>query len=405
VTTLASQRVLLGVSGGIAAYKAPSLVRELRRAGAEVRVVMTRAAAAFVAPLALQAVSGHPVRSAILDPGEESAMDHITLARWADRVVVAPATADLLARLAHGLADDLLTTVCLATTAPLAVAPAMNQQMWRAAATRDNLALLVRRGVLVLGPAEGEQACGEEGPGRMLEPAAIVQALADRGPAGSLAGHCALVTAGPTREPIDPVRFLSNRSSGKMGYAVAAACAEAGARVTLVSGPTALPTPVGVERVDVERAEELYREVMARVSAASLFIATAAVSDYRPGQEHPAKIKRSGHNLTLTLEPTPDTLAAVAALPRRPFTVGFAAETEQVAENALAKLERKGLDLIAANRVGPGGLGFEGDENALTVLWPGGSREIPRASKTEVARALVSLISERIGAPGRPEGP
>lgn len=402
--TLASRHVLLGVTGGIAAYKSPWLVRDLRRAGADVRVVLTRAARAFVTPLALQAVSTHPVRTEVLDAREESAMDHIALARWADLVLVAPATADFLARLAHGLADDLLATVCLATTAPLAVAPAMNAEMWRAAATRANLATLVERGVRVLGPGVGEQACGEEGPGRMLEPSEIVALLSPPG-GMALAGVSVLVTAGPTREALDPVRFLSNRSSGKMGYAVAKAAAEAGARVTLVSGPTALPPPPGVAVVRVESADEMHREVMARAPGTRVFVGAAAVADYRPVAPSPRKIKRGAGALTLTLEPAPDVLASVAGLPEAPFTVGFAAETDDLLDNARVKLESKGVDMVAANWVGREGGGFEGDENALSVVWRGGMRELPRGPKEALARDLIALIAERIGAKGRAESP
>jgi phosphopantothenoylcysteine decarboxylase/phosphopantothenate--cysteine ligase len=404
MSALASRHVLLGVTGGIAAYKSPWLVRDLRRAGADVRVVLTRAAGAFVTPLALQAVSTHPVRTEVLDAREESAMDHIALARWADLVLVAPATADFLARLAHGLADDLLATVCLATTAPLAVAPAMNAQMWRAAATRANLATLVGRGVRVLGPGVGEQACGEEGPGRMLEPSEIVALLSPPG-AAPLAGLSVLVTAGPTREALDPVRFFSNRSSGKMGYAVARAAAEAGARVTLVSGPTALPPPPGVEVVRVESADEMHREVLARAPGARVFVGAAAVADYRPVAPSPRKIKRGAGALTLTLEPAPDVLASVAGLPEAPFTVGFAAETDNLLDNARIKLQRKGVDMVAANWVGREGGGFESDENALSVVWRGGMRELPQGPKEALARDLITLIAERIGAKGRAESP
>ena len=401
MVSLGGQRILLGVTGGIAAYKAAALVRELKKAGADVQVVMTDAARAFVTPLTFQALSGRPVRHALLDPAEESGLDHIGLARWAELVLVAPATADFLARLAAGLAGDLLSTLCLATTAPIAVAPAMNHRMWEAAATQANVAVLRGRGVHLLGPAEGDQACGESGAGRMLEPEVIAAWVADRQAPRPLAGRKVLVTAGPTREPLDPVRYLSNRSSGKMGYAVAAAAARAGARVVLVSGPVGLAAPEGVEQVSVETAEEMLRAVQRHAGGADVFVAAAAVADYRPREPSPRKVKRSAALLNLALEPTPDVLGWVAGLPRRPFLVGFAAETEDLETNARRKLERKGLDLVAANRVGVPGTGFDADENELDVYWEGGSRRLARAPKTVLGRELVALIGERLGAQGR----
>jgi phosphopantothenoylcysteine decarboxylase/phosphopantothenate--cysteine ligase len=392
---VANKRVLLGVTGGIAAYKAAELARRLMAAGAEVQVVMTRAATAFVAPLTFQALSGRIVRTELFDPGQESAMGHIELARWADLILVAPATADFLARLAHGLADDLLTTLCLASAAPLVLAPAMNQQMWRAPATAENCAVLQRRGAVLLGPGQGEQACGEVGPGRMLEPASLVEALRPLLGARSLEGLRVLVTAGPTREPIDPVRFLTNRSSGRMGYAVAQAAAEGGARVSLVSGPVALAAPTQVTRVMVETAREMRQAVLDQAGSCDVFIATAAVADYRPVVTAAHKIKKDRERLTLELERNPDILAEVAALPRAPFTVGFAAETEDVAANAREKLVRKGLDLVAANRVGESGLGFDAQENALVAYWRGGETDLGRAPKLDLARRLVRLIDER----------
>ena len=401
MVSLGGQRILLGVTGGIAAYKAAALVRELKKAGADVQVVMTDAARAFVTPLTFQALSGRPVRHALLDPAEESGLDHIGLARWAELVLIAPATADFLARLAAGLAGDLLSTLCLATTAPIAVAPAMNHRMWEAAATQANVAVLRGRGVHLLGPAEGDQACGESGAGRMLEPEVIAAWVADRQAPRPLAGRKVLVTAGPTREPLDPVRYLSNRSSGKMGYAVAAAAARAGARVVLVSGPVGLAAPEGVEQVSVETAEEMLRAVQRHAGGADVFVAAAAVADYRPREPSPRKVKRSAALLNLALEPTPDVLGWVAGLPRRPFLVGFAAETEDLETNARRKLERKGLDLVAANRVGVPGTGFDADENELDVYWEGGSRRLARAPKTVLGRELVALIGERLGAQGR----
>ena len=401
MVSLGGQRILLGVTGGIAAYKAAALVRALKKAGADVQVVMTDAARAFVTPLTFQALSGRPVRHALLDPAEESGLDHIGLARWAELVLIAPATADFLARLAAGLAGDLLSTLCLATTAPIAVAPAMNHRMWEAAATRANVEVLRGRGVPVLGPAEGDQACGESGAGRMLEPEALAAWVTDRQAPRPLAGRTVLVTAGPTREPLDPVRYLSNRSSGKMGYAVAAAAARAGARVVLVSGPVGLAAPEGVEQVSVETAEEMLRAVQRHAGGADVFVAAAAVADYRPREPSPRKVKRSAALLNLALEPTPDVLGWVAGLPRRPFLVGFAAETEDLETNARRKLERKGLDLVAANRVGVPGTGFDADENELDVYWEGGSRRLARAPKTVLGRELVALIGERLGAQGR----
>ena len=395
MSRLPNRRIVLGVAGGIAAYKAADLVRRLRDRGFEVRVVMTAAAREFVTPLTFQALSSHPVHCDLLDEQAEAGMGHIELARWADLVLVAPVTANVLARLAHGFADDLLTTLCLATEAPVVLAPAMNQQMWQAGATRANVLALLDRGVAMLGPAEGDQACGETGPGRMLEPAEIAARVAARFRGGALDGVDVLVTAGPTREAVDPVRYLTNHSSGKMGYAVAGVAAEAGARVSLVTGPTALPAPSGVERVDVTSAEEMYAEVMARAGDCDVFIAAAAVTDHRPAHYAEQKIKREEGPPEIGLVPTPDVLAAVAAMDGGPFTVGFAAETESVQAHARDKLERKGLDMIAANRVGLPDRGFASECNALSVLWPGGGRELELAPKAELARRLIDLVAER----------
>ncbi len=389
-----SIKILLGVSGGIAAYKAAELVRRLGERGAEVRVVMTAAARSFITPLTLQALSGHEVRCDLLDPGAEAGMDHIELARWADLVLVAPATADLMARLAAGLADDLLTTLALATTAPLVLAPAMNHRMWLNPATQENLARLRDRGVRILGPAEGDQACGEWGPGRMLEPGEILDALV-LGADSQLAGRQVLVTAGPTREALDPVRYLSNRSSGRMGYALAESLAARGAEVTMVSGPSALAVPHRVELVAVESALEMEAAVMARIGACDLFVAAAAVSDYRPQATAEEKIKKNQAELHLHLVKNPDILARVAALNGGPFTVGFAAETRDLEEQARTKLAAKGLDMIAANLVGGETGGFERPENALLVLWPGGRRSLPLGPKARLAEALSDLIVER----------
>jgi phosphopantothenoylcysteine decarboxylase/phosphopantothenate--cysteine ligase len=387
-------RILLGVTGGIAAYKAAELVRRLRERGAEVQVVMTAGAREFVTPLTFQALSGRPVRTDLWDASAEAAMGHIELARWAEQVLVAPASADFLARLAHGRADDLLATLCLATSAPIAVAPAMNRLMWANAATQANVATLRARGIAILGPGDGEQACGETGPGRMLEPAEILAALWPQRAGGVLAGRKVLVTAGPTRERIDPVRFITNRSSGKMGYAVAEAAHAAGAEVILVSGPVGVATPAGVRRVDVETAEQMMAAVDEHLPGTDVFIAAAAVSDYRPVQAAAEKIKKTSDSLVLALSRTTDILATVAARTPRPFVVGFAAETQNVERNALAKLEGKRLDMIAANQVGDG-LAFDCEDNALTVYWPGGRRELARAPKRRLADELVAVIAER----------
>ncbi len=397
MSALAGRRILLGVTGGIAAYKSAYLLRLLREAGAEVRVVMTQAAGAFITPLTLQALSGNPVRQGLLDAQAEAGMDHIELARWADLVLVAPATAATMARLANGFADDLLSTLCLATEAPLVLCPAMNRVMWRHPATQANVETLRQRQVVVLGPAQGEQACGEIGPGRMLEPESIVEALQDGSGTreGVLSGVEVLMTAGPTREPLDPVRFISNRSSGRMGYALATAMRELGASVSLVSGPVELPAPRGVELIRVETALQMHAQVMRLCGQAGIFVATAAVADYRMSEAHAQKIKKSAEVLEFSLVRNPDILADVAALGAGPFTVGFAAETERVEEYALDKLRRKGLDMIAANQVGGRQGGFERADNALTVLWRDGREDLPMMPKTQLARRLAAIISER----------
>ena len=394
--SLAHRRILLGVSGGIAAYKSCELVRRLRDVGAEVRVVMTEGATHFVTPTTFQALSGAPVRVSLWDESAEAAMGHIELARWAERILVAPASADVLARLAHGQADDLLTTLCLASAAPLSVAPAMNQQMWAHPAVQANLATLRERDVTVLGPAAGEQACGDVGSGRMLEPLELRDALTASFGGGALAGRRVVVSTGPTYEDIDPVRFIGNRSSGKMGFAVAEAAAQAGAHVILVAGPVSLPTPSGVAaRVDVRSAAQMHAAVIEAAATADIYIAAAAVGDYRPQQVAPCKLKKqAGAELTLTLAENPDILATLSAQPAHPFLVGFAAETHDVASYAQDKLRRKKLDMIAANQVG-GGMGFETADNALTLYWADGSQELPRASKTELARELIACVVER----------
>ncbi len=396
-------KILLGVTGGVAAYKTPDLVRRLRERGALVRVAMTAGARQFVTALTLQAVSGEAVRTSLWDENAEAAMGHIELARWADKIVIAPATAGFLARLAAGMADDLLATLCLASEAPIYVAPAMNRVMWSHPATRDNVAKLVERGVRILGPGLGDQACGEVGPGRMLEPDHIATLLLASA-SGALAATTVLITAGPTREPIDPVRYITNRSSGKMGFALAEAAAAAGARVKLVTGPVSLPTPAGVERFDVETAEEMYATVHEELPGADIFIGAAAISDYRPEQAAEHKIKKRRDRLDLTLTKAPDTLRSVAALesPVRPFTVGFAAETENLEAHAIRKLEDKRLDMIVANLVGEG-RAFDRDENEVVVFWPEGRREIALASKRQLARQLVDLIAARAREAKRPD--
>jgi phosphopantothenoylcysteine decarboxylase/phosphopantothenate--cysteine ligase len=390
------KRIVLGVTGGIAAYKAPDLVRRLRERGAEVQVVMTAGAREFVTPMTFQAVSGQAVRSDLWDEAAEGAMGHIELARWADLVVIAPCTADFLAQLAHGRAADLLSTLCLATTAPIAVAPAMNHQMWANAATQANVATLKARGIHVIGPGSGAQACGETGEGRMREPADIAADAFALFPAeGPLRGRKLLLTAGPTRERIDPVRFISNRSSGKMGYAVAVAAREAGAEVVLVSGPVNLSCPPGVRRICVETAQQMHDAVMGEVGDADIFVATAAVADYRPANPASCKIKKVSDTLEVCMERTVDILLSVAQLPDRPYTVGFAAETNNVEEHARAKLVRKDLDLIAVNEVGDTKV-FEQDDNALVLLWKdGGRHELGAGAKTVLARQLVDFITAR----------
>ncbi|MFB2683354.1 bifunctional phosphopantothenoylcysteine decarboxylase/phosphopantothenate--cysteine ligase CoaBC [Shewanella mangrovisoli] len=399
--SLITKNVLLGIGGGIAAYKSADLVRRLKERGFDVRVVMSQSAMEFITPLTLQALSGHPVASSLLDPAAEAAMGHIELARWADLVIIAPATANLLARINAGMADELITTTCLATEAPIALCPAMNQQMYRNAATQANLASLQGRGYTLWGPASGSQACGEVGPGRMLEPLEIAE-LASRFFATKdvyaeqetqpLAGQSVLITAGPTREAIDPVRYISNHSSGKMGFALAKAAADMGAAVTLVSGPVNLATPEGVTRINVESAQNMLDTVMDNVDKKDIFIGCAAVADYRVSDIADCKIKKSAEEMQLALVRNPDILATVASLANRPFVVGFAAETHDVETYARDKLKRKNLNMIAANDVSVAGLGFNADANALRVFWPQGSQDLPATDKLTLARQLLSLI-------------
>ena len=392
-------RVLLGVTGGIAAYKSPDLVRRLIERGADVQVVMTGAAQRFVSPMSFQAVSGRPTRSDLWDDTAEAAMGHIELARWAQVVLFAPASADFIARLACGRADDLLSTLCLATEAPIVLAPAMNRVMWANKATQSNVDTLISRGIRILGPDSGNQACGEVGAGRMWEPVKLAESLLEApANAGLLAGLNVLITAGPTREHLDPVRYLTNRSSGKMGFAVAAAAREAGAHVTIVTGPVQLPTPTGITRINVESARDMYAAVHRQVADADIFIAAAAVADFQPVAVAKQKIKKQGVSVKLDLEPAPDIIKSVADMAKRPYVVGFAAETNDVEENARIKLKRKKLDMIAANQVGDG-IAFDCDDNALTVIWPGGKVEVARGPKIEVARQLVALIAQRLPPP------
>ena len=402
-------KVLLGVTGGIAAYKSPELVRRLADHGVEIQVVMTASAQEFVKPLVFQAVSGSAVHLDLLDEQAEAGMGHIELARWADLVLIAPATANTMAKLAAGLADDLLTTVCLATQSKLAIAPAMNSVMWQHPATRENTRVLRERGVEILGPGVGSQACGETGAGRMLEPLEIVEGvlalqkqtglgksgfISDASRAvGSLSGINVLITAGPTREDIDPVRFISNHSSGKMGFALSRAAQDAGANVTLIAGPVRLHTPEQIDRVDVISARQMQAAVMERAAANDIFISVAAVADYRIKKQHSSKIKKTDDDLTLTLVRNPDILSAVAALANKPFCVGFAAETEQLEKYARGKLQKKNLDMIIGNLVGGTETGFNSEKNAVEVYWADGKESFPIQPKENLAKKLIELLS------------
>ena len=389
---LIGKRIVLGVTGGISAYKAAFLVRLLRKNGANIRVVMTQSATKFVTPLTFQALSAKPVHTELLDLNTETAMGHIELAKWADLILIAPASANFIARYANGFAEDLLSTLCLATDSPVIIAPAMNQQMWRNQATQENLERINARGITVVGPTAGVQACGDDGPGRMLEPEEIVVHTANIFQTNILTGSRLLVTAGPTREAIDPVRFLSNRSSGRMGYAVATAAAEAGADVTLISGPVDLAA-IGIEKViHVTSAEEMQESVMQRINNIDIFISAAAVADYRVQKISEQKIKKSDDTYELIMQKNPDILAEVSALYDAPFTVGFAAETENLELNAQTKLHLKNLDMIAANQVDKK-LGIDCDENALTIFWKTGREKLPLAPKNKLARSLIKLIA------------
>jgi phosphopantothenoylcysteine decarboxylase/phosphopantothenate--cysteine ligase len=397
--------VVLGITGGIAAYKAPDLVRRLRERGAEVQIVMTASAEEFVTGTALQAVSGKPIRSNLWDKEAEAAMSHIELARWADVVLIAPATAEVMARIVSGGAPDLLTTICLATEAPIALAPAMNHVMWSNPATQSNRDVLEQRGVHILGPGTGSQACGETGAGRMLEPdiiAATVFGLTGGKGDGLLEGRKVVVTAGPTREAIDPVRYITNRSSGKMGYAIAGAAAAQGVDVVLISGPVSLPEPPGIEVLQIESADEMFAATHVAIENADIFIGAAAVADYRPAAVVEQKIKKNDEAMSIELVRCPDILASVAGLDDAPFTVGFAAETENVSEYARGKLMKKKLNMIVANRVGRD-CGFDRDDNAATVLWKGGEKKFPTTSKIDLARDLIELASEHFYAVRGPD--
>lgn len=404
MASLTGKRILLGISGGIAAYKCAELTRRLIERGADVRVVMTTAAKEFITPLTMQAVSGHPVADSLLDPAAEASMGHIELAKWADIVLIAPATADLIARMAAGMGNDLLSTLVLATDSPIAVSPAMNQQMYANLATQENIATLTRRGVNIWGPAAGQQACGDVGMGRMLEPMDLVHRceaffLLTAGEPKRLKGTSVLITAGPTREAIDPVRYISNHSSGKMGYAIADAAAQLGAKVTLVSGPVSLNAPSHVDRISIDSAEQMHLAVMEHAQSHDIFIACAAVADFRPSHIAEQKLKKTSDEdgMTITMIKNPDIVASVAALTeQRPFTVGFAAETQEVEKYARAKLERKNLDMICANDVSIQGQGFNSDDNALHLYWKDGNKALPLTAKSELGKAIMLEIAIRL---------
>lgn len=391
--SLSNKRILLGITGGIAAYKCAELTRLFAKAGADVRVIMTKAATEFVTPLTMQALSGNRVHLDLLDVDAEAGMGHIELARWADLILIAPATANSMARLANGQADDLLTTLVLAASAPVAFAPAMNQGMWADQSTQANLATLQQRGFHMFGPAAGEQACGDVGLGRMLEPSEIAEACAGLFEAGELAGKHVVITGGPTREPLDPVRFLTNHSSGKMAYALAQEAHSAGAKVTLISGPVNLSKPDGVNPIDVTTAAEMLTACLDVVSDADVFIGVAAVADYRPATVESNKIKKKSDQLEITLIKNPDIISEISKLPNRPFVVGFAAETENIVENGKAKLEKKKLDLLFANNAVET---FNSDSIAVTAISKQGCQEFPTSNKNVAARKMLSLISERL---------
>ncbi|RDH82541.1 MAG: bifunctional phosphopantothenoylcysteine decarboxylase/phosphopantothenate--cysteine ligase CoaBC [endosymbiont of Galathealinum brachiosum] len=397
--SLHNKNILLGVCGGIAAYKSAELLRRLQDTGANVRVVMTSGATKFITPLTFQALSGHPVHTDLLDTEAEAAMGHIELARWADLILIAPATANSIARLASGRADDLLTAIYLASNSKKAVAPAMNHVMWTAETTRENIQKLQKNGTEIFGPASGDQACGETGPGRLLEADKLISSCTQLFDTGELQGIKIMITAGPTYEPIDPVRFIGNRSSGKMGFAIAQAAIEQGAIVSLIAGPVSLNTPEHSKRTDVETALQMHQAVMNNIDGQDIFIATAAVADYRPIKPRSQKIKKTDDEFSISLTPNPDILKEVAALDNPPFTLGFAAETQNVKDYALLKLKNKKLQMIAANQVSHSedeqDTGFNSEYNALQILWNGGEARLERCRKTQLARQLITLLAKR----------
>lgn len=398
IQTLTGKNILLGISGGIAAYKCADLTRRLIERGAQVQVVMTPAAQEFITPLTMQAVSGKPVSMSLLDPAAEASMGHIELAKWADLILLAPATADLIARLRAGMGNDLLSTLILASDAPVAVAPAMNQQMYSNTATQENINALSQRGMMMWGPAAGQQACGDVGYGRMLEPMQLVGLCEQFFGPKPLSGISIVITAGPTREAIDPVRYISNHSSGKMGFAIAQAAAQMGAQVTLISGPVSLATPNNVNRINVDSAQSMFQASMQQATTHQVFIGCAAVADYRPSQVADQKIKKTSDNdeMVITMVKNPDIVASVAALKEnRPFTVGFAAETQDVERYARGKLARKNLDMICANDVSQQGLGFNSDDNALHVYWQDGDKNLTVTNKLQLAQQLLNIIADR----------
>lgn len=394
---LANRRILLGVTGGIAAYKSAELIRRLKELGADVQVVMTAAAQEFITPLTLQALSGKNVQTELLDTDAEAAMGHIELARWGDLILIAPASADFIARFAYGHGNDLLTTLCLAARCPITLAPAMNQAMWSSAANQANISMLQQRGVPLFGPAQGEQACGDVGPGRMLEPAELAALCIAQFPSQILSSTRVTITAGPTREAIDPVRYISNHSSGKMGFALAEAARDAGAQVTLISGPINLPSPERVKRIDVMSAQDMYQASLAQMGTCDIFIATAAVADFRVKNCQNQKIKKQDNSgtMTLTLVENPDIVATVANHAQRPFTVGFAAETQDLEAYARSKIQRKNLDMIVANDVSRSDIGFNSDQNAVTIICKDSALHLDMASKAQIARQIIQAISEQ----------
>ena len=393
---LKNKRIILAISGGIAAYKCPEIVRRLRDLGADIKVVMTDSAQEFITPLTLQAVSGMPVLTELLDAEAESAMGHIELARWADLCVIAPATSNTIAKLAQGIADNLLTTLMLATPAPVAVCPAMNQQMYHHGSTQHNLTVLRDRHVDIWGPNAGSQACGDVGLGRMLEPSEIVERIEQYFQPKMLQGKRMMITAGPTQEPLDPVRYLSNKSSGKMGFALAEQASRLGAEVHLIAGPVSLNTPANVSRTNVVSAVDMHQAVMSKVADIDIFIGCAAVADYRPVDMKSQKIKKDSEKLSIDFIKNPDILYEVAHHSARPWTVGFAAETEHLRDYALGKLKNKNLDMIAANQVSDARIGFDSEHNALQVFWRDGEHSLPYDSKTSIARELLQLIAKKV---------